>query len=469
MSISIYNTMTRQKEKFEPLHPGKVTMYVCGPTVWSYIHIGNARTFLFFDVVRRYLQFRGYEVIYVENFTDVDDKLIRKAQELGWSVPQVAEHFIQAYQEDTGKLGIQPADVHPRVTEHMEEIIDFIRRLVDKGHAYEADGDVYFRVKSFSDYGRLSQQSIEDLRSGARVEVDEAKEDPLDFALWKKAKPGEIAWDSPWGRGRPGWHIECSAMSMKYLGETLDIHAGGVDLTFPHHENERAQSESLTGKPFARYWMHTGHLTVEDEKMSKSLGNVTNLRQLLQDFRPEVIRLFMLSTYYRHPIQFSVEALKQATAGMERIETTLRNIRHYLESAPADQADGQPNRHMGEQLESLRERFFSSMDDDFHTANAIAVVFDTVREANRFLAASAGSKSDWQRWLEELSTWCEILGILPQQDDLLLDEEIEEWIRQRQEARARKDWETSDRIREMLMEKGILLEDTPQGVRWRRI
>lgn len=471
MSIRIYNSLTRQKEVFQTLEPGKVRMYVCGPTVWSTIHIGNARTFLFFDVVRRYLTAKGYDVTYVENFTDVDDKLIRKAQELGWTVQQVADHYIEAFKQDTKALGIRPADVHPRVTEHMEEIIRFIEKLVARGVAYEADGDVYYRVGSFPDYGKLSHQSIDDLLAGARVEIGEKKENPLDFALWKKARPGEAAWDSPWGSGRPGWHIECSAMAMHYLGETLDIHAGGSDLRFPHHENEIAQSEALTGKPFARYWMHTGHVTVEQQKMSKSLGNVLDVRDLLQRVRPEVVRFWMLSTYYRNPVQYSDDLLAQAAGGWERIQTTLRNLDFRLSQGAAPAAGGQndANHPHFAVIRELEERFDREMADDFNTADALAVVFDAVKELNRYLEQRSVETPVLLAWKELFSRWDEILGLFPFELQAARDDqEIEALIAERQAARARKDWATSDRIRAELLARGIVVEDTPQGVRWYR-
>ena len=474
MSIKIYNTLTRQKEDFKTLEPGKVKMYVCGPTVWSTIHIGNARTFLFFDVVRRYLTVKGYEVLFVENFTDVDDKLIRKAHELGWTVPQVADHYIEAFKRDTAALGIQPADVHPRVTDHMAEIIQFIEKLVDRGVAYVADGDVYYRVSSFPGYGKLSHQSIEDLLAGARVEIGEKKENPLDFALWKQARPGEIAWESPWGPGRPGWHIECSAMAMRYLGETLDIHAGGSDLRFPHHENEIAQSEALTGKPFARYWMHTGHVTVEQEKMSKSLGNVLDVRDLLRRVRPEVVRFWMLSTYYRNPVQYSEVLLEQAASGWERIQTTLRNLGFRLsqgsdvtDAVAGEQREAHPS--ILDVIRELEERFDREMADDFNTADALAVVFDAVKELNRYLEQRDAATPALEAWKRLFTRWDDILGIFSFEEQAAdEDQEIEALIAERQAARARKDWATSDRIRAELQARGIVVEDTPQGVRWYR-
>ncbi len=482
MPLRIFNTLTRLKEEFRPLQEGKVTMYVCGPTVWNLIHIGNARPFLFFDVVRRYLRYKGYEVRYVQNFTDVDDKLIAKARELGITVPQVAQRFIAAYFEDAARLGVEPADAHPCVTDHMANVVTLISRLLEKGCAYEVNGNVYFRVRSFPAYGRLSHQPIEELRSGSRVEVEEEKEDPLDFVLWKRAKEGEIAWPSPWGEGRPGWHIECSAMSMSYLGECIDIHAGGHDLIFPHHENEIAQSESVTEKPFVRYWMHNGHLTIRDEKMSKSLGNVLTVRDVTQRVRPEVFRFFMLSTYYRNPIHFSEELLDQAKAGLERIETAVDNLSFLLSRLEAaavsppvagDVGDGQ----LCQALERLSQSFDAAMDDDFNTANALSVVFDAVREANRYMADPVHATPEGVRSLLRLfRKWDQTLGLLGvdagsggDEDRALTADQVRDWIERREEARRQRNWPEADRIRDRLLEQGIAVEDTPQGPRWKLV
>ncbi|BCU80370.1 cysteine--tRNA ligase [Polycladomyces abyssicola] len=465
MSVQIYNTLTRKKEPLETVHPGKVNMYVCGPTVYNYIHIGNARVFVFFDVVRRYLQYKGYDVKYVQNFTDVDDKLIRTANEEGTTVPEVAERYIRAYFEDMDALGVRRADVHPRATEHIPDMIEAIRELIDKGWAYERDGDVYYRALKKDDYGKLSHQAIADLKAGARIEVNERKEHPLDFALWKKAKPGEIKWDSPWGEGRPGWHIECSVMSRKYLGETLDIHAGGKDLCFPHHENEIAQSEALTGKPFARYWMHNEFVNMGGEKMSKSLGNIVTVYDLRKRYPARVIRYFLISAHYRNPIQFSEEVMDQLKNGLERIDNAWFNLRHRMTAAtegPADPA-------VKEQLSSLTAQFEAAMDDDMNTANALSVLFEAVKLVNETVAqpvVTLGTLEALKEWMTTFGG--EILGLIELEGEDALDREIEALIEERQQARKRRDFARADAIRDQLAAMGILLEDTPQGVRWRR-
>jgi cysteinyl-tRNA synthetase len=465
MSVQIYNTLTRKKEPLETVQPGKVNMYVCGPTVYNYIHIGNARVFVFFDVVRRYLQYKGYDVKYVQNFTDVDDKLIRTANEEGTTVQEVADRYIQAYFEDMDALGVRRADVHPRATEHITDMIEAIRELIDKGWAYERDGDVYYRALKKNDYGKLSHQAIADLKAGARIEVNERKEHPLDFALWKKAKPGEIKWDSPWGEGRPGWHIECSVMSRKYLGETLDIHAGGKDLCFPHHENEIAQSEALTGKPFARYWMHNEFVNMGGEKMSKSLGNIVTVNDLRKRYPARVIRYFLISAHYRNPIQFSEEVMDQLKNGLERIDNAWFNLRHRMTAAtegPADPA-------VKEQLNALTAQFEAAMDDDMNTANALSVLFEAVKLVNETVAQQVVTLGT----LEALKNWMitfggEILGLIELEGEDTLEREIEALIEERQQARKRRDFARADAIRDQLAAMGILLEDTPQGVRWRR-
>ncbi|WP_018924692.1 cysteine--tRNA ligase [Salsuginibacillus kocurii] len=464
MGLHVYNTLTRAKESFQPLVSNRVSMYVCGPTVYNYIHIGNARPAIVFDMVRRYLTYLGYEVTYVSNFTDVDDKIIRAAEETGEDVEQLAEKFIAAYHEDTEALGVQKADLHPRVMKTMDDIIAFIGRLIEKGYAYEADGDVYFKTHSFQGYGKLSDQSVDDLQAGARIEVGEKKQDPLDFALWKGAKSGEIAWDSPWGKGRPGWHIECSAMVKKYLGDTIDIHAGGQDLAFPHHENEIAQSEALTGKTMANYWMHNGYIKVEDEKMSKSLGNFILVHDIVRQFDPNVVRFFMLQSHYRNPINFSDELLQQAKSSYSRIGTFIRNAKHRLELS----ADlGEPA-NWQDTINGFRDRFIREMNDDFNTPNAFTVVFDFIKEANRYLENDHSSKRVLQEMLSLLKEWEEVLGVQFEQEEEVLDETIEEWIEKRNEARKNRDFKEADRIRDELQEKGIVLEDTPQGTRWKR-
>ncbi|HET7521728.1 MAG TPA: cysteine--tRNA ligase [Bacillales bacterium] len=461
MSIRVYNTLTQQKETFRPIEEGKVKMYFCGPTVYNYIHIGNARPPIVFDTVRRYLEYRGYAVQFVSNFTDVDDKIIRAAAEAGEDVLQLANRFIEAYHEDVGALGVRRASTHPRVTETMDEIIEFIGALVDKGYAYAAGGDVYFRTREFSGYGKLSHQPIDELRSGARIEVGENKEDPLDFALWKAAKDGEIAWDSPWGKGRPGWHIECSAMVKKYLGETIDIHAGGQDLIFPHHENEIAQSESLTGHRMANYWLHNGYITIENAKMSKSLGNFILVHDLIKTRDPEVVRFFMLSVHYRHPINFSDELLNSAGQGLERIRTAVANVADRLETSV----------DLGEKTERFnrfRERFIEEMDDDFNTANAIAVLFDLAKEANVYLQEKNTSKPVLETILNIFREAALVLGVPFEKKRQVLDRDIEALIEKRERARKERQFQLADRIRDELKEKGIILEDTPGGVRWRR-
>ncbi|WP_163539026.1 cysteine--tRNA ligase [Gracilibacillus sp. YIM 98692] len=465
MTISIYNTLTRKKETFQPLEEGRVKMYVCGPTVYNYIHIGNARPAIVFDTVRRYFEHKGYQVDYVLNFTDVDDKLIKAANELGEEVPTIAERFIQAYKEDVGALGVKEAVHHPRVTETMDDIIQFIQTLIDKGHAYEADGDVYFKTRSFENYGKLSHQSIDELRSGARIQVGEKKQDPIDFALWKQAKNGEIAWSSPWGEGRPGWHIECSAMAKKYLGETIDIHAGGQDLAFPHHENEIAQSEASTGKSFANYWMHNGYINIDNEKMSKSLGNFVLAHDLIKRHDPRVLRFFMLSVHYRNPINFSDSLLASAKKSFDRIENVLTNLEHRKQSS-LDIVEGSD-----EWLEKIKQyeiAFEKEMDDDFNTANAIAVIFDLVKEANVYLELKQTHTKVIEALEKIFHDWLNILGITRNQADELLDEEVEALIEQRIEARRNKDFQLADKIRDDLKERQIILEDTPQGTRWKR-
>jgi cysteinyl-tRNA synthetase len=467
MSLRVFNTLTRQKEPFQPVEEGKVKMYVCGPTVYNYIHIGNARAAVVFDTVRRYLEYIGYEVTFVSNFPDVDDRLINASKERGESVPEIAERFIKAYREDVSALNVRPADVHPRATETIPEIIAFIQKLIDKGYAYEAGGDVYFRTKKFRDYGKLSHQSIDELKVGARIQVGEHKEDPLDFALWKAAKPGEIKWDSPWGEGRPGWHIECSAMVEKYLGNTIDIHAGGQDLTFPHHENEIAQSEALHGQIMAKYWLHNGYLNINNEKMSKSLGNVILVRDLIKAYDPNVVRFFILTVHYRHPINFSDDLLKSAAQSFERLRITHLNLRHRLEKS-ADLLEEEKEKAWTAKTDEFRRRFKEEMDDDFNTANAISVLFDVAKEANVILQDKNSSRQVLQAYLDLLDEFANVLGLTLKQD-VVLDEDIEALIKRREEARKMKDFATADRIRDELKAKGVILEDTPQGVRWRRI
>lgn len=465
MAIRVYNTLTRQKESFQPLEEGKVKMYVCGPTVYNYIHIGNARPAIVFDTVRRYFEYRGYDVHYVLNFTDVDDKLIKAANEMGEGVTDIANRFIQAYKEDVGALGVKEAVDHPRVTENMDEIISFIQGLINKGFAYESNGDVYFRTRSFDSYGKLSHQSIDELRSGARIEVGDKKEDPLDFTLWKEAKPDEITWESPWGTGRPGWHIECSAMAKKYLGDTIDIHAGGQDLTFPHHENEIAQSEAHNDQSFARYWMHNGYINIENEKMSKSLGNFILAHDLVKQHDPQVIRFFMLSVQYRHPINFSDELLKGAKSSFERLRNAFENVQHRKETSLDLTED---NDKWLKEIEAHKERFIHEMDDDFNTANAISVLFDLAKSANLYLQEDQTHSTVLSAYEETMKELMAVLGLEIETADELLDEEVDALIEERKQARKDRNFERADQIRDELKERNIILEDTSQGTRWKR-
>lgn len=471
MTLQIYNTMTRRKETFVPIHPDKVNMYVCGPTVYDYIHIGNARPQIVFDVVRRYLEQIGYEVNYVVNFTDVDDRLIRKSIETGDPVPVIAEKFIQAFYEDIDGIGVRRATHNPRVLDHIEEIIAFIANLVEEGFAYESGKDVYFRTNRFAEYGKLSHQNLEELQHGIRVEVDERKENPEDFVLWKAAKPGEISWPSRWGEGRPGWHIECSAMARKFLGDTLDIHGGGQDLQFPHHECEVAQSESLTGKPLANIWMHNGYIHINNEKMSKSLGNGVIVKELRARYKMEAIRYFILATHYRNPLNFSEEAMMQAEKSAGRIVNAVQNLRHLLKSAE-DAAEREPDEALQQKLADILDTFDAKMQDDFNTADAITAVFDWVNLANSTM--QQGSKDErqtanLQALLDAIEAMNNVLGLVPEQEEEdLLDEEIDRLIQERTDARKAKNWARADEIRDMLTAQGIILEDTPQGIRWRR-
>ncbi|NIK80139.1 cysteinyl-tRNA synthetase [Paenibacillus castaneae] len=480
MTVSIYNTLTRLKEPFESQEPGKVKMYVCGPTVYDYIHIGNARPVIFFDVVRRYLEDVGNDVQYVVNFTDVDDKLIRKAEQLGRTVPEVAETYIAAFNEDIESLGVHKATINPRVTDHIPQIIAFIQGLVDKGYAYESEGDVYFRTAAFADYGKLSHQNIEELQFGIRIEVGDRKQEQQDFVLWKGAKPGEIKWESPFGEGRPGWHIECSAMARAYLGDTLDIHGGGHDLQFPHHECEVAQSEALTGKPLANYWMHNGYIHINNEKMSKSLGNGITVNELVKRVKPNAIRYFMLSTHYRSPLNFSNETVAQAEKSVERIANSAANLKHRLSTISGEAqivpvisgngliASGESD--LDAKLQVIHEQFHAKMSDDFNTPDAITSVFDLVAEANQYMNRNDASAAGLRALLALFERMDAVLGLLPKlkEDAELLDTDIEQLIVERTEARQSKNWARADEIRDLLIEKNIILEDTPQGIRWRR-
>nr|WP_106781871.1 cysteine--tRNA ligase [Lysinibacillus timonensis] len=465
MTIQIFNSLTRQKETFVPIEEGKVKMYVCGPTVYNYIHIGNARPVIVYDAVRRYFQYKGFEVKYVSNFTDVDDKIIKAANELGEEVFELTDRFINAYFDDITALGCKKADVHPRVTNHMDDIIEFISVLVEKGYAYESQGDVYYRTRKFDGYGKLSHQSIDDLKVGARIEAGEKKEDPLDFALWKAVKPGEIHWSSPWGEGRPGWHIECSVMAREHLGDTIDIHAGGQDLTFPHHENEIAQSESYTGKTFARYWMHNGYINIDNEKMSKSLGNFVLVHDIRKQLDPQVLRFFMLSVHYRHPINFAQDLVESAKAGLERLRTAYSNVKHRLTATTNLINNGD---EWLAKVTDIKNQFEEAMDDDFNTANAISTLFELARIANTYLNEKNTEERVLLAFIETFDQLGEVLGIQFNMDNELLDEEIEALIEERNMARKNRDFAKSDEIRDKLLEMNIVLEDTRQGTRWKR-
>lgn len=466
--MKIYNTLTRRKEDFIPLKKNEVTIYTCGPTVYDFFHIGNARVFVTFDMIRRYFEFKGFKVKFVQNFTDIEDKMIKRAREEKITVKQLGNKFIREYFKDAEALGIKKATVHPRATEHIDDIIELIKILEEKGYAYEVDGDVYFSARKFKDYGKLSHQNLDELESGARIQPGDKKRDPLDFALWKAQKPGEPGWDSPWGKGRPGWHIECSAMSMKYLGETFDIHGGGPDLVFPHHENEIAQSEAATGKPFARYFMHVGYLNIDNKKMSKSLGNFFTVRELIKKYDPEILRFFMLSSHYRNPINFSQELLEQAKNSLERIYNALYNIRH-LENVLEERELTSEEEEYIKELDRKEEKFIDAMDDDFNTADAVAVLFEIVRDFNIYVKEDS-AKTLASATKEKLLSLGDVLGLFRKfSESSDLDSKIEELIRQREEARRNKNYALADKIRDQLQEHGIILEDTPSGVRWKRI
>ncbi|MBR4303986.1 MAG: cysteine--tRNA ligase [Clostridia bacterium] len=465
--MKLYNTLTRKKEEFTPLEENKVKMYSCGPTVYNYFHIGNARPFIMFDVLRRYFEYRGYEVSFVQNFTDIDDKVIKKANEEGTTYDVIAERYIKEYFTDAQGLGIKKATVHPKATDNIDEILDIVKTLVDKGHAYDVDGDVYFRVRSFEPYGKLSHQPLDELEAGARIAVGEKKEDPMDFALWKAAKPGEPSWTSPWGEGRPGWHIECSAMARRYLGETIDIHSGGVDLCFPHHENEIAQSEAANGKPFANYWLHNAFLNIDNQKMSKSLGNFFTVRDAAGVYGYEAIRFFMLSAHYRSPLNYSRESLEQAKAALERLNTVFKNLRFLCKNG----AEGEMLENelaSANALPALREKFCQAMDDDMNTADAVASIFEAVREINTAASGANVTKAYAKTALDFMCELCGVLGIGDTEEQVSGDEAIEALIEARQAARKAKDFKEADRIRDELKAQGIILEDTPQGVRWHR-
>ncbi len=510
--MRVYNTQSKRKEEFEPLVPGKVSMYVCGPTVYNYIHIGNARPMIVFDTARRYMEHKGYEVNYVSNFTDVDDKIIAKANEEGVTAQEISERYIAECRKDMEGMNVKPATTHPLATQEIDGMIEMIRTLIDKGYAYNVDGTVYFRTKKFKDYGKLSHKNLDDLRSGSRsllVTGEDQKEDPLDFVLWKPKKEGEPSWQSPWSDGRPGWHIECSVMAKKYLGEEIDIHAGGEDLIFPHHENEIAQSECCNGKPFAKYWLHNAFLNIDNRKMSKSLGNFFTVREISEKYDLQVLRFFMLSAHYRSPLNFSAELMEASANGLERIRNAVSNLGYLLESAPDDTLAGKDtgngsgapttqnastgniaaseqstsagNTDAPEQIDGMTEaeqaelanvmafetKFDEAMDDDFNTADAIAAIFELVKYANSNVSAE-NTKVFVQAVRDEIIKLCDVLGIIAEEQQELLDEEIEKLIQERQEARKAKNFARADEIRSQLLEQGITLLDTREGVKWKR-
>lgn len=480
--MRIYNTLTGKKEEFVPLTPKKVGMYACGVTVYDYCHIGHARSAIVFDVIRRYLQYKGFDVKYIRNFTDIDDKIINRAKQEGIPWDAVAQKYTDEYYMDMDRLGVGRADIEPKATEHIKEMIDIVKGLVDKGIAYVVDGDVYFEVSKFPEYGKLSKRDIDEMMAGARVEVDERKKDPIDFALWKVSKEGEPSWESPWGHGRPGWHIECTAMSIKYLGESFDIHGGGADLIFPHHENEIAQSEAFTGKPFVKCWVHNGFITIDKEKMSKSLGNFFTIKDILDKYDPEVVRFFLLSTHYRSPIEFSDEQLKEAELSIDRYYTTVARINDFFGKESGSPKPSNEEKALEELLSSFKTNFQEAMDDDFNTALALGHIFELIREANRFLDSNPSGEKAKGLVLRTKELLSEVGGILN-----IFNRTLNEWyialmktkkvglseadildkIRERQEARMMKDWSTADKIREELEEKGIILEDKKDGTGWK--
>lgn len=463
--MKIFNTLTRQKEELVPIHPGEIRMYVCGPTVYNYIHIGNARPACVFDTLRRYLEYIGYKVTYVQNFTDIDDKIIRRAGEEGTDFLTIAERYIKEYNADAAALNVREATVHPRATENIDTILEIVKTLVEKGYAYESNGDVYFRTHRFDDYGKLSHQPLEDLEAGARIDVSEQKESPVDFALWKAAKPGEPFWPSPWGNGRPGWHIECSAMARRYLGETIDLHCGGLDLIFPHHENEIAQSECAWGVPFARYWMHNEYLNINNKKMSKSLGNFRTAREVGEHFGYEPIRFIMLSAHYRSPMNYSEEVMDQAKASLERLYTCRENIDFALQSAVGEARPEETE--LMASMEKRRDQFKAAMDNDLNTADALAAIFELVREINTLTTGTTiGSKAAIELGRTLLDELCGVLGLLYNRKGKSLDSEVEALIGERQQARKSRDFKRADEIRDTLKNMGIVLEDTPQGIKW---
>ena len=461
--MKIYNTLTRKKEEFVPIKEGEVSIYVCGPTVYNYFHIGNARPFVVFDTLRKYMEYRGYKVKFVQNFTDVDDKIINRAREEGITAPEVSEKYIEEYYKDAAALNVRKADVHPKVSEHIPEIIEFVQTLIEKGFAYEADGDVYFATRKFDEYGKLSRQNIDDLEAGARIAIGEVKKDPLDFALWKARKTeDEIAWESPWGMGRPGWHIECSAMSKKHLGDTIDIHAGGQDLQFPHHENEIAQSECCNGVPFAHYWMHNEYININGIKMSKSLGNFKTVRDLLSVYDGEVLRFLILSGHYRNPIDFGEEIIEQSKNGLARLANCKQNLEFLAkEGSEAAMSDAEKEALAG--YDKYRQAFIEAMDDDLNTADGISAIFELVTAINTAVKDGA-SREFAKASLDTLMEFADVVGLLQSGDEEGIDTEIQALVDERQEARKAKNFARADEIRDILRAKGITLKDTPQGV-----
>jgi len=473
--LRVYNTLTRKKEEFIPLNGKRVGMYVCGPTVYDYSHVGHARSYVAFDVIRRYLEYKGYTVIYIQNITDVDDKIIKRANELGEDPLSLSKRFTEAYFEDMEKLNVQRANIHPKVSDHIPEIIEFIDRLIKEGYAYEVDGNVYFSVSKAKDYGKLSHQPMENILAGARVEVDKNKRDPRDFALWKKVKPGEIFWESPWGKGRPGWHIECSAMAIKYLGPSIDIHGGGMDLIFPHHECEIAQSEAYTGKPFVKYWIHNGFVTINKEKMSKSLGNFFTIREVLEKYDGETLRFFLLSTHYRSQIDYSDKHLQEAKQALQRIRGAINKLKTLIKQSREESKEpSKEERELIEQVRKSKQKFMDAMDDDFNTREAMPAIFELTRMVNSLDASSRISRSTLEEALQTYNEFGQILGLFQEEERRETYEEtvgklVDILIELRNRFRKEKDWETADYIRERMREAGILLEDSREGTTWKII
>ena len=464
--MKVYNTLTRKKEELVPITPGEIKMYACGPTVYNYIHIGNARPLCIFDILRRYLEYRGYNVKFVQNFTDIDDKIIRRANEEHVDFSEISERYIKEFWTDADGLNVRHATINPKATENIDAIIQIISTLIEKGYAYEAQGDVYFSTEKFKDYGKLSHQPLEDLEAGARIMVGEVKREPMDFAVWKAAKPGEPAWDSPWGKGRPGWHIECSAMNWRYLGDTIDIHCGGQDLIFPHHENEIAQSECFTGKPFAHYWMHNGYINVDNVKMSKSLGNFFTVRDVAEKYGYEPIRYLLISAQYRSPINYSTDIIEQCISALNRLYTCRDSLDFELKNAVDAEHDG--DKAIIDGFNKYREQFIAAMDDDLNTADAIASIFDLVRDINTNVVGKTPSKALVEGAIAMFDELTGVLGLVYNRKTETLDSDVEALIEARTNARKEKNWAEADRIRDQLKEMGIVLEDTAQGVKWHR-